>query len=179
VKFAVGDKVVHPRHGPGQITRIERKELLDGTKQYYTIEIPEQGLTLYVPTRKMKEVGVRPAMSQAMLSRVMDRLQSRPGQLPPDYRVRQEEVWEKLRSARSMAIAEVVRDLTWLRQADHLTKRDADYLKQGRELLAAEMALALDTEVSEAMDRIDAALASAMARAEARELRIQGAARPA
>jgi chaperonin GroEL len=47
--FSVGDKVVHPRHGPGWIAGIERRDLLDGTKRYYVIEIPGQRLTLHVP----------------------------------------------------------------------------------------------------------------------------------
>jgi CarD family transcriptional regulator len=179
VKLSVGDKVVHPHHGPGQITAVERKELLDGTKQYYIIDIPEQGLTLYIPMRKMKEAGIRRAMSQTKLPRVLETLQGRPCQLPADYKERQERVSEKLRTGRTLIIARVVRDLTWLRQKDHLTRKDEVYLKQGRKLLAGEMALALDAEVSDVTDSIDAALDSAMARAVQRELRIQQSAQPA
>ena len=140
MQFSVGDKVVHPHHGPGRITGIERREFLDGKKLYYEIEIPIQELSVYLPRQAMKEIGVRPAMSRARLPRVLDRLRSRPRRLPQDYKQRQEEVWERLRTGRVMQVAEVVRDLTWHEKRDHLTKRDMDLLTQGKTRLAAEMA---------------------------------------
>ncbi|HSR33941.1 MAG TPA: CarD family transcriptional regulator [Anaerolineae bacterium] len=39
MQFSVGDKVVHPYHGPGRITSVERRELLAGAKRYYVIEM--------------------------------------------------------------------------------------------------------------------------------------------
>ena len=63
-----------------------------------------------------------------------------------------------------LQLAEVVRDLTWHRQRAHLTKRDTDLLNRGRALLAAEIALASDTEIAEATRAIDEALAAGMER---------------
>ncbi len=165
MQFSVGDKVVHPHHGPGRITAIERKEFVDGLKRYYVIEIPSQGLTLYVPRQKVDKVGVRLAMTPAKLSRVLDTLRSSPHRLPKDYKERQEYVQEKLRTGRPIPLAEVVRDLTWHRLHAHLTRKDADYLQWGRDFLAGEMALASDTEITEIDEGIDAALALAMASA--------------
>jgi CarD family transcriptional regulator len=65
MQFSVGDKVVHPHHGPGWIAGIERRELLDGTKRYYEIEIPGQGLIVHIPVGRANEVGVRLAMSKS------------------------------------------------------------------------------------------------------------------
>jgi CarD family transcriptional regulator len=158
MQFSVGDRVVHPHHGPGEITGVERREFVEEAKRYYVIEIPGQGLTLFVPLRKVEQVGIRPIMRRAKLLRVLDTLRGRPRRLPEDHKERQEMVWEKLKTGRAMQVAEVVRDLTWQRERDHLTKRDAEYLQHGRDFLAAEMALASEVEVSEANDRIDAAL---------------------
>jgi CarD family transcriptional regulator len=161
--FSVGDKVVHPNYGPGWISSIDRRELLDGTKQYYVIEIPGQGLTLYMPARKADEVGVRLAMSQSRLPRVLSMLRGRPQPLPEDYRERQEQIWAQLKTRRVMQLARVIRDLTWRREQGHLTRVDSDYLKQGRELLAAEMALVSGSAVSDANKLIEATMMAAMA----------------
>jgi CarD family transcriptional regulator len=161
IEFSVGDRVVHPHHGAGEITGVERREFLDEAKRYYVIEIPDQGLILYVPLRKVEEIGIRPIMRGAKLQRVLETLRSAPYRLPEDYKERQEVVGEKLRTGRALQMAEVVRDLTWHRARDHLTKRDAEYLQRGRDFLSAEMALAFDSQVSEATERIDAALESA------------------
>lgn len=163
MQFSVGDKVVHPHHGPGRITGVERKDLLGGEKRYYVIEIPTKELTVYVPLRKIDQAGVRPAMSQAKLSDVLDKLRTKPRHLPEDYKERQEQVWEMLKTGLVMPIAEVVRDLVWQKKRDHLTKRDADLLAQGQERLAAEMALISGTEVSDMEKTIEDVLADALA----------------
>jgi CarD family transcriptional regulator len=174
MEFAVGDKVVHPHHGPGQVTGLEHREFLDGKKRYYVIEIPAMELTVRVPRRRVDHVGVRPAMSRAKVARVLETLRSEPDLLPHDHKERQESVWEKIRTSRPIPTAEAVRDLAWRSQYAHLTKKDSELLKRGQDFLAAEIALVSDSEVSEACERIDAALAMAtaarMEREEPREL---------
>jgi CarD family transcriptional regulator len=163
MQFSVGDKVVHPHHGPGWVVSVERRELMDGPKRYYVIEVPGQRLTVHLPVGKADEVGVRLAMSQSRFPRVLGMLRSRPHLLPKDYRERQEEIWAKLKTGRVMQLARVVRDLSWHRHRAHLTKTDSDYLKQGRDLLAAEMALVSGDTVSDASNLIEATLTAAMA----------------
>ena len=60
-----------------------------------------------------------------------------------------------------MQVAEAIRDLAWHKKRDHLTKRDTDLLAQGKNRLAAEMALVSGAEVSDMVTRIDDTLAAA------------------
>jgi CarD family transcriptional regulator len=173
MQFAVGDNVVHPHHGPGRITGVERREFLDGKKLYYEIEIPMHELSVYLPRVKLKEIGVRPAMSRARLPHVLVKLRSQPRQLPQDYKERQEAVWERLKTGRVMQLAEVVRDLTWHQKRDHLTKKDTAYLAQGKRRLAAEMALVSGAKVADMEKTIEATLSAAMSGTEERERRHQ------
>jgi CarD family transcriptional regulator len=163
MQFAVGDKVVHPYHGPGRIIRLEQKEFMHGLESYYVIDIPSQGLTLHIPQHRMEEIGVRLAMSHAQIASMLETLRSEPHGLPEDHKERQELVWEKIRTSQAQAVAEAVRDLTWYEYYAHLTKKDTDYLDRGRKLLAAEMALVDGTEVTEANKTIEATLAAALA----------------
>ncbi len=162
MQFAVGDIVVHPHHGPGTISSIEQKEFLEGLKHYCVIEIPAQGLTLYVPKHRMAEVGIRPAMARSQLARMLETLRGTPHRLPTDYKERQDLVAQKLSTARPLQIAEAVRDLTWHQKQAHLTRKDSEYLDRGRQLIAAEMALITDLEVGEANKMIDTILANAL-----------------
>ena len=163
MRYSVGDKVVHPHHGPGWITGIAQREFLDGPKRYYVIEVPGQGLTVYMPVSRADELGVRPAMSQSRLPRVLSVLRGKPHLLPEDYRERQEQVCAQLKTGRVIQLARVVRDLSWHREQAHLTKTDSDYLKQGLDLLAAEMALVSGDAVSDASKLIEATLTTAVA----------------
>ena len=163
MQYVVGDKVVHPYHGPGWIASIENRELLDGIKRYYVIEIPGQGLTLCMPVGKADEGGMRLAMSQSRFPRVMSMLRGRPHLLPEDYRERQEQISTQLKTGRVMQLARVVRDLTWHGKIAHLTKTDSGNLRQGLELLAAEMALVSGDDVSDTSKLIEATMTAAMA----------------
>jgi CarD family transcriptional regulator len=163
MEFSVGDKVVHLHHGPGRIAGVERRELLDGTKQYYVIEIPDRALIVHVPVHKADEAGVRPAMPQSKLLQVLRTLRGRPRRLPQNYRERQEEIWDRLKTRRVMQLAKVVRDLTWHGQRAPPTRKDSDYLKEGQQLLAAEMALVSGDDISDSTKLIDSTLAAALA----------------
>jgi hypothetical protein len=55
-------------------------------------------------------------------------------------------------------VAEAVRDLAWRRESKRLTQKDEALLGRGLEFLAAEMAVATDTQVVDARERIDTAL---------------------
>lgn len=163
MQFAVGDKVVHPHHGPGQITGIEHQEFMHGMETYYVIDIPTQGLTLHIPKHRMQEIGVRPAMRQTQFDQVLKILRSKPDQLPQDHKERQEQILEKLKTGEPSELAEAVRDLAWYQKMSHLTKRDTDYMDRGRKLLAAEMALVTDTEIADANETIESILTDVLA----------------
>jgi CarD family transcriptional regulator len=132
-------------------------------KRYYVVQIPGQNLTLYLPVGKADEGEMRLAMSQSRFPRVLSMLRGKPRLLPENYKERQEQVCAELRTGRVMLLARVVRDLTWHRKIAHLTKRDSDFLKQGRELLAAEMALVSGDAVSVASRLIESTVTAAIA----------------
>jgi CarD family transcriptional regulator len=166
MEFAVGDKVVHPHHGPGIITAVEQKDFMEGQEHYFVIEIPDQGLTLHIPQHRMSITGVRPAVSDKQLGQVLDMLHGKPTQLPDDHKERQEQVWEKLKTNEPVQVAETVRDLMWHQHHAHLTKKDTEYLDRARKMLAAEMALVDGREVAEANRAIETIMAEALSSAE-------------
>ena len=162
--FSVGDKVMHPNFGAGQITGEKHRELVHGFKHYYVIEVVGTGATAYVPIRKMTELGVRLVMSSRKLIQVLGTLRSVPSTLSNDYKERQEGVQEKLGTGLPVLVAETVRDLTWRRKRRRLTQRDESLLKRGRERLANEMAWATDADAMEVHEMIDGTLRTALAR---------------
>jgi RNA polymerase-interacting CarD/CdnL/TRCF family regulator len=136
---------------------------VNGFKHYFVINVLGTGATAYVPKRKMGELGVRLVMSWGKRVQVFSTLRSPPQILSNDYKQRQARVQEKLSTFQPVAVAEAVRDLTWHRKRKRLTQKDEALLKQGRELLTTEIALAADAESSDAQEMIDAALRAAVA----------------
>jgi RNA polymerase-interacting CarD/CdnL/TRCF family regulator len=108
-------------------------------------------------------MGMRPAISPSSLPQVLSTLRSRPRELPDDYKERQEQIDAEVKTGEVMQLAQAVRDLTWHRERAHLTKRDSDLLKQGQELLAAEMALVSGDDISDSIELIGSTITAAMA----------------
>ncbi|MDQ4076974.1 MAG: hypothetical protein M3220_12100 [Chloroflexota bacterium] len=164
--YEVGDKVMHPAHGAGQITAVKDIELVEGFEHYYEIEIPSESLTLNIPMRKMDDVGIRPVMKETRLERVLEILAGVPEELSDNYKARQAGIRNKIRTGHPLKLAEAVRDMTWRQEIDSLTRGDTKLLDQARELLAEEIALVNDTSVIEATKLIDTTLQKGFQNAE-------------
>ncbi len=161
--FETGDKVVHPGHGPGVITGIERRQMLGEEKQYYVIKILTGGGTLMTPVDRATEIGLRSTISNASVKRLLKSLSDQPEELPDDFRERQAAIEERLRVGDVFSTALVVRDLAWYGQTRSLTKRDQQLMQQAEELIAAELALIEDIEVKEALEHLQTLVEAAIA----------------
>jgi RNA polymerase-interacting CarD/CdnL/TRCF family regulator len=161
MEFSVGDKVVHPQQGPGQITGIESRGPAEEAKSYYVIDIHGPRGTLYVPVQGAGASGIRAAMSPVRLERVLSILGGKPHALPEDHRQRQQLIFAELQAGGVLKLVGVVRDLAGRGARVHLTQKDSEYLKRGRELLATEIALVSGGAVANASKLIDASMAGA------------------
>ena len=53
--FEEGDKVVYPHHGAGLVLTKETRELMGSEREYLTIKILHNELTVMVPDRKRRQ----------------------------------------------------------------------------------------------------------------------------
>ncbi|MEK7328584.1 MAG: CarD family transcriptional regulator, partial [Chloroflexota bacterium] len=111
MQFKVGERVVHPAHGIGQIIKIEEKRLFGGEARLY-YEVATQKNTVWVPIEAGKTVGLRPLMTKDDLARFRGILKSRPTTLNKDHRQRHLELMDRLKQGTLQVVCEVVRDLT-------------------------------------------------------------------
>lgn len=160
--FSVGDKVVHPGYGPGVITAIERRQVLQEAKRYYVIDMMTGGGTLMTPVKQAGNVGLRLAVSGSSIKRLLKALTAAPQILPDDFRERQVEIEERLKQADVFDVADVIRDLAWYDQVHGLTKRDSQLMQRAEEVLAAELALVEGLELKEALEQVQNTVAEAV-----------------
>ena len=67
MKFAIGDKVVHPQHGVGFVAGLEEKQFEpNAARMYYVVSIPDT--TLWVPvdmsTSGLRKLGLKSELEQ-------------------------------------------------------------------------------------------------------------------
>ena len=72
--FEIGDHVVCPGHGVGQISDIQEKELGSETISFYIVKIISNGMTVMVPTTS--DEGIRGLVESNEVDSVYELLQN-------------------------------------------------------------------------------------------------------
>ena len=167
MEYAIGQTIVHPAHGAGEIINVEKIKLNDGPQEYYVLRFADKQLTVRVPFKRVDIVGLRKIMNTDNVKQVLTTLRGEPQLLPQDHKKRQKLLEEQVFSGFPEKIAEAVRELTWRRRnKKHLALEDQRLLDHGRQLLIQEVALAMKNEDHEAAQVIDTALDEACTKAE-------------
>ena len=141
--FKVGDKAVHPAHGVGEVTSIEKKSIAGADKNFYILKIVESGMTVMVPVDGVKRLGLRVVISKREATKVMNELKKDEVAVTSQpWNRRYREYTEMLKSGSPIEVAKVLRDLSRLRSDKELSFGERRLLEQARNLLVAELALA-------------------------------------
>ena len=158
--YSVGDAVFHPTNGAGVITRVERMPAIQSDLRFYKIRMSDRNETvLRVPVSKADDLGLRPALPPEEVSQVLGILAATPGPLPEPNKDRYKECQDRLATAETRTLAELIRDLAW-RQivADRLNAPALRIYSQAKRLLAGELAVSQGTTIQSAEEQIQTAL---------------------
>jgi CarD family transcriptional regulator len=69
--YEVGDHVVYPHHGAGKVIKKEMKEVLGEKRQYLTIKILHNDMTVMVPCENADRAGLRRVIGEEAVARVL------------------------------------------------------------------------------------------------------------
>jgi CarD family transcriptional regulator len=160
--FDVGDAVYHPTNGAGVIARLQKMPTLKKGQEFYEIRMLGKGRTvLMVPVTKAEELGLRKAVAKEEVGQVLDVLSASPTDLPKKHKRRYQVCQDKLDTAETMQIAEVVRDLTWRRhENENLNVPGRRIYKKAMQLLVGELAVSQDISLQDAEEQVHQALKS-------------------
>ena len=109
--FSIGDHVVYPAHGVGQVQGIETQEVAGLSLEVYVITFDHEKMTLRVPTAKARASGLRPLAETNVVSQALTTLKGRARIKRTMWSRRAQEYEAKINSGDLISIAEVVRDL--------------------------------------------------------------------
>lgn len=146
--YAVGDKVVCASHGAGRIVKIEQQDVLGREREYLTIQILHNRMTVMMP---MENAGrrLRRVIGPDGVDEVVDVLRSDPGEMSEKWHARSKRIQEKLGTGEILEVAEVVRDLAVRRVEKGLALGEQQMLAKARKVLVSELMLARDLSEDE------------------------------
>ena len=151
--FNIGDKVVYPMHGAGTIEKIEQKEMLGNSQDYYIIKMPVGGMKLMVPTDKAENIGIREIAQKSVTDQVFSVLQKPKDPYVHDvnWSKRYNINAERIKSGNILEVAEVVRELSHRHMERGLSIGEKKMLTTAKNILISEMVLS-QNESQEVLD---------------------------
>jgi RNA polymerase-interacting CarD/CdnL/TRCF family regulator len=152
--FDIGETVVHPQYGVGDIVKLEDREFERGeVHRYYEISIPG-GSTVWVPV-DMSNSGLRRLARKGDLAQCREILMSRPASLTDDGRIRQSELVTRLKQGTIAVQCEVVRDLSAFVSHKPAYGTITGFLEAMLNVLCQEWAVVEEISASEAAAQIN------------------------
>ncbi|MFP3896106.1 MAG: CarD family transcriptional regulator [Anaerolineales bacterium] len=152
-------KVVHPFYGAGIIRDVQAEDIEDEEQKYYVIEtVPNPGSTeVIVPVEGAVDAGLRPVND---LEDIEDMLSNGcvapdPEDIEGDFRTRQDAMRNSIKSGSFKKALEAVTKLVFMSSERSLSIPDRQILDKGKAFLACEVALASDSSVDVAMEKVE------------------------
>ena len=157
-EFKIRDIVVYPKHGVGEIIKIENMEISSIKTKFYVVKMEQSKLTIRVPLEKQNEVGLRKISSKKIIEEVFDTLKLKPKIRRIMWSRRAQEYESKIFSGEPIKIAEVVRDLFRKNSQAEQSYSERQMFQVAIERLAREVAAVEKTDYFQATEKIETTL---------------------
>ena len=154
-QFKIGEIVVYPKHGVGEITKLESMELANIKTKFYIVKMEQARLTIRVPLEKQKEVGLRKISSKKIIDEVFNVLRLKPKIRRIMWSRRAQEYDTKIYSGDPVKIAEVIRDLFRKNSQPEQSYSERQMFQVALERLAREVAAVEKTDYFQATEKIE------------------------
>lgn len=156
--FKVGDSVVYPYHGAGQIKDMEEKDILGEKLTYYVVYFPLNHVTLMLPEKRIKESGLRKIIETTQLDELAVALKTCEVPVKKEAaRPYSKENETLLKTGSILDAASVIANLTSKEgeRNNGLHMEDRKNLDRAKQFIASELMLVNDISEEEALSFIN------------------------
>jgi CarD family transcriptional regulator len=160
IEFEIGDNVVYPHHGAGKVLRKEQKDILGESREYLTIKILHNDMTVMVPTENAALAGLRRVIDEETVKKVLGVLQDECSDMPKNWNRRFKHNRDKIKTGDIYELAEVVRNLAIREHEKGLSTGEKQMFTRAKKILASELMYALEMGEDEAEAHLDELLST-------------------
>ena len=159
-EFKIGEIVVYPNHGVGEITKIETIEISNIKTSFYVVKMEQSKLIIRVPLDKKNQVGLRKISSKKIIEKVYSTLKLKPKIRRIMWSRRAQEYETKIFSGDPVKISEVVRDLFRKSSQAEQSYSERQMFQVAIERLAREVAAVEKTDYFQSTEKIEQILSN-------------------
>ena len=158
--FDVGDKVVYPHHGAGTVVSRDTRIVLGQEREYLTIRILHNDMTVNVPSENAEKVGLRWVIDLEMVEVVVKALTGGSTEMPKNWNRRFKHNRDKMKTGDILELAEVVRNLALRDHEKGLSTGEKQMYVKAKKILASELMYAKQMSEDEAHAWLEEVLAN-------------------
>ena len=158
--FDVGDKVVYPHHGAGTVVSKDVKLVLGEEREYLTIKILHNEMTVNVPVDNCDKVGLRGVIDLEMVEVVVKVLLGGSTEMPKNWNRRFKHNRDKMKTGDILELAEVVRNLALRDHEKGLSTGEKQMYVKAKKILASELMYAKEMNEDQAHEWLEEVLAN-------------------
>jgi CarD family transcriptional regulator len=156
--YKVGDKVVYPHHGAGTVVKREKRDVLGEKREYLTIKILHNDMTVNVPTDNAERVGLRKVIDEEAVKKVVKYLTSGGTEMPKNWNRRFKHNRDKMKTGDIYELAEVVRNLALRDGEKGLSTGEKQMYVKAKKILASELMYAKNMSEDDALEWLEETL---------------------
>ena len=150
--------MVYPHHGAGQVIKKEEKDILGEKRQYLTIKILHNDMTVMVPCENAGKAGLRRVIDEETVKKVLSVLSDDVSEMPKNWNRRFKHNRDKIKTGDIYELAEVVRNLAIREQDKGLSTGEKQMFTRAKKILASELMYALEMGEEQAEEHLDTLL---------------------
>jgi CarD family transcriptional regulator len=158
--FDIGDNVVYPHHGAGTVVSKDTRIVLGQEREYLTIKILHNEMTVNVPTDNAEKVGIRWVIDQEMVEIVVRALSGESTEMPKNWNRRFKHNRDKMKTGDILELAEVVRNLALRDHEKGLSTGEKQMYVKAKKILASELMYAKAMDEEQAAEWLEEVLAN-------------------
>jgi CarD family transcriptional regulator, regulator of rRNA transcription len=155
IEFELGDNVVYPHHGAGQVVKKENKKIFGEEREYLTIKILHNDMTVMVPCENAGVAGLRRVIDEETVEKVLGVLRDDVSEMPKNWNRRFKHNRDKIKTGDIYELAEVVRNLGLREHEKGLSTGEKQMFTRAKKILASELMYALDKDEDAAESYLD------------------------
>ena len=158
LQYKVGQQLVYPLQGVGQVTTIEERPFRDDTLLYYVVYLEVSDMTIMVPVDKADELGIRAIVPRTEATGALRLIGEDYEPIPTDWKLRYQMNLDLLKAGAVSDIATVVRALYHRSRIKELPILERKLYDNARSLLVDELSFSLGKNKDTIEDMINARL---------------------
>ena len=151
----IGDRIVYPMHGAGEVVDVEENEVGGVKQSYYILKMPMGNLKLMLPVDKIEEIGVRDIIDKSQVKDVAEVLTARADRTVGSWNRRFHATLDRMKSGDILEVAAVARNLSRQNLKRKISSGEHRLMDLSRQILISELVYVFDKPAEDVTKWVD------------------------